>query len=153
MEEHILELCNDLLKQLRMGIYLARTYPQGHPSMAHTTKRLAKLFNELRIEKRVISLVVIESIITIEDERFDSQKMAVVKYLIDRFDQLGIKSVTFNTEVSEGDLREFFSIMALSTSEIEDYGDITAVMKMHDITGVKVNIYRVGVVSSDEDVR
>ncbi|MGB7054706.1 MAG: HEAT repeat domain-containing protein [bacterium] len=153
MEEHILDLCNDLLKLLRMGIYLARTYPQGHPSMVHTTQRLCKLFNELRIEKRVISLVVIESIITIEDERFDSQKISTVKYLIDRFHQLGIKSVTFNTEVSEGDLKEFFSVMALSTAEVEDYGDIVAIMRMRDITGVKVNIYRVGVVSSDEDVR
>jgi len=153
MEEHIIDLCNDLLKLLRMGIYLARTYPQGHPSMVHTTQRLCKLFNELRIEKRVISLVVIESVITIENERFDSQKMSVVKYLVDRFHQLGVKSVTFNTEVSEGDLKEFFSVMALSTAEVEDYGDILAVMRMRDITGVKVNIYRVGVVSSDEDVR
>jgi hypothetical protein len=153
MEEHILNLCNDLLKLLRMGIYLARTYPQGHPSMAHTTKRLCQLFNELRIERRVVSLVVIESIITIDDERFDSQKMSIVKYLIDRFDQLGVKSITFNTEASEGDLREFFSVMALSPAEVEDYGDIVAVMRMREITGVKVNIYRVGVVSSDEDVR
>jgi hypothetical protein len=153
MEEHILNLCNDLLKLLRMGIYLARTYPQGHPSMVHTTKRLCKLFDEFRIEKRVVSLVVIESVITIDDERFDSQKLSIVKYLIDRFNQLGVKSVTFNTEASEGDLREFFSVMALSTAEVEDYGDVVAVMRMRDITGVKVNIYRVGVVSSDEDVR
>ena len=153
MEEHILDLCNDLLKQLRMGIYLARTYPQGHPSMVHTTKRLCKLFDEFRIEKRVVSLVIIESVITIDDERFDSQKMSIVKYLIDRFNQLGVKSITFNTEASEGDLREFFSVMALSTAEVEDYGDIVAVMRMRDITGVKVNIYRVGVVSSDEDIR
>jgi HEAT repeat protein len=121
--------------------------------MVHTTKRLCKLLDELRIEKRVVSLVIIESVITIDDERFDSQKMSVVKYLIDRFNQLGVKSVTFNTEASEGDLREFFSVMALSTAEVEDYGDIVAVMRMRDITGVKVNIYRVGVVSSDEDVR
>jgi HEAT repeat protein len=121
--------------------------------MVHTTKRLCKLFDELRIEKRVVSMVIIESVITIDDERFDSQKMSVVKYLIDRFNQLGVKSVTFNTEASEGDLREFFSVMALSTAEVEDYGDIVAVMRMRDITGVKVNIYRVGVVSTDEDVR
>ena len=153
MEEHILDLYNDLLKLLRMGIYLSRTYPEGHPSLARTTQRLRNLFNELRIEKRVVSIVVIESILTIEGERFDSQKMTIVKYLVDRFHQLGVKSITFNTEVSESDLKEFFSVMALSTSEVEDYGDIGAVMRMRDVTGVKVNIYRVGVVSSDEDVR
>ena len=153
MEEHILELYNDLLKLLRMGIYLSRTYPEGHPSLAHTTQRLRNLFNELRIEKRVVSMVVIESVLTVEGERFDSQKMTIVKYLVDRFDQLGVKSITFNTEVSESDLREFFSVMALSSADIEDYGDIVAVMRMRDITGIKVNIYRVGVVSSDDDMR
>lgn len=153
MEEHIIELCHDLLKLLRMGVYLARTYPEGHPSLSLTTKRLRALFNEIRIEKRVVSIVVIENVLTIEDEKFDSQKMTIVKYLVDRFHQIGVQSLTFNTEVSESDLKEFFSVMAMATSDIEDYGDIVAVMRMRDVTGIKVNIYRVGVVSSDEEVR
>ncbi len=153
MEEHILELYHDLLKLLRMGIYLARTYPEGHPSLAITTKRLRTLFNEIRIEKRVVSIVVIENVLTIEDERFDSQKMSIVKYLVDRFHQLGVNSITFNTEVSESDLKDFFSVMAMSASDIEDYGDIVSLLQIRDITGIKVNIYRVGVVSSDEEVR
>jgi HEAT repeat protein len=153
MEEHILELYYDLLKLLRMGIYLARTYPDGHPSLAITTKRLRALFNEIRIEKRVVSIVVIENVLTIEEERFDSLKISIVKYLVDRFHQLGVNSITFNTEVSESALKDFFSVMAMAASDIEDYGDIVAVMQMRDITGIKVNIYRVGVVSSDEEVR
>lgn len=153
MEEHILDLYNDLLKLLRMGIYLARTYPDGHPSQMRTVQRLHKLFDELRIEKRVVSIVVIENVLTIENERFDSQKISIVKYLVDRFHQIGVNSITFNTEVSESDLNEFFSVMAMQPSDIEDFGDVVAVMRMRDITGVKVNIYRVGVVSSDEDVR
>jgi hypothetical protein len=153
MEEHILDLYNDLLKLLRMGIYLARTYPDGHPSQMRTVQRLHKLFNELRIEKRVVSIVVIENVLTIENERFDSQKISIVKYLVDRFHQIGVNSITFNTEVSESDLDEFFSVMAMQPSDIEDFGDVVAVMRMRDITGVKVNIYRVGVVASDEDVR
>lgn len=153
MEEHILELYHDLLKLLRMGVYLARTYPEGHPSLSLTTKRLRTLFNEIRIEKRVVSIVVIENVLTIEDERFDSQKISIVKYLVDRFHQLGVQSITFNTETSESDLKDFFSVMAMAASDIEDYGDIVAVMRMRDITTIKVNIYRVGVVSSDEEVR
>ena len=153
MEEHVLALYNDLLKLLRMGIYLARTYPHGHPSMKHTTQRIREVFDEIRIEKRVVSIVVIESVLKIEDARFDSTKMSIVKYIIDRFLQLGVKSVTFNTEVSESDLYEFFSVLALQQSEVDDYGDISAVMQTRHITGIKVNIYRVGVVSSDLDVR
>ncbi|UCG29626.1 MAG: HEAT repeat domain-containing protein [candidate division WOR-3 bacterium] len=153
MEEHVLALYNDLLKLLRMGIYLARTYPQGHPSMKSTTQRIRALFDEIRIEKRVVSIVVIESVLTIEDARFDSTKMTIVKYLVDRFHQLGVKSITFNTEVSESDLHEFFTVMALQPSDIDDYGDVTAVMQTRHITGIKVNIYRVGVVTSDGEAR
>jgi HEAT repeat protein len=153
MEENVLALYIDLLKLLRMGIYLARTYPLGHPSMKRTTQRIRELFDEIRIEKRVVTIVVIESVLRIEDARFDSTKMTIVKYLIDRFQQLGVKSVTFNTEVSESDLYEFFTVMALQPSDVDDYGDITALMQTRHITGVKVNIYRVGVVTSDLEAR
>lgn len=153
MEEHVKKLYDDLLKLLRMGIYLSRTYPDGHPSLKLTVERMRKLFEELRIEKRVVSIVVIESVLKIEDERFDSQKISIVKFLVDRFHQLGVKSITFNTEVSEHDLDEFFSVMALQSSDIDDYGDITAVMRTRDITGIKINIYRVGVVTSDAEFR
>jgi HEAT repeat protein len=153
MEEHIVKLYNDLLKLLRMGVYLSRTYPDGHPSLKRTVERMRALFEELRIEKRVVSIVVIESILKIEDERFDSLKLSIVKFLIDRFRQLGVKSITFNTEVTERDLNDFFSVMALQPSDIDDYGDISAVMKTREITGIKVNIYRVGVVTSDADFR
>jgi hypothetical protein len=153
MEEHILDLYNDLLKLLRMGIYLARTYPEGHPSLTRTVQRLRELFYEMRLEKPVVSIVVVESVLTIENERFDSQKISIVKYLVDRFHALGVKSITFNAEASERDLKDFFSVMALSPAEIEDYGDIVTLMQTREITGVKVNIYRVGVVSSDQDMR
>lgn len=153
MEEHVKKLYDDLLKLLRMGIYLSRTYPEGHPSLKRTVERMCKLFEELRIEKRVVSIVVIESILKIEEERFDSQKLSIVKFLVDRFNQLGVNSVTFNTEASEHDLSEFFSVMALQPSEVDDYGDITTLMRLRDITGIKVNIYRVGVVTSDSEFR
>jgi hypothetical protein len=153
MEEHVKKLYDDLLKLLRMGIYLSRTYPEGHPSLKHTVERMRKLFEELRIEKRVVSIVVIESILKIEEERFDSLKLSIVKFLVDRFNQLGVNSITFNTEASEHDLNEFFSVMALQPSDIDDYGDITTVMRIRDITGIKVNIYRVGVITSDSEFR
>jgi hypothetical protein len=37
-----------------------------------------------------------------------------VKYLVDRFHQLGVNSITFNTEVSESALKDFFSVMAMA---------------------------------------
>jgi len=153
MEEHVAKLYDDLLKLLRMGIYLARTYPDGHPSLQRTVERMRKLFEELRIEKRVVSIVVIESVLKIEDERFDSMKLPIVKFLINIFHQLGVKSITFNTEVTERDLSNFFSVMALQPSDIDDYGDISALMRTREITAIKINIYRVGVVTSDAEFR
>ncbi len=153
MEENVKILYDNLLKFLRMGIYLARTYPNGHPSLKQTVERMKKLFEEIRIEKRVVSIVVVESVLMIENERFDSQKMSIVKFLVDRFHQLGVNSITFNPEVTERDLNEFFSVMAMQPSDIYDYGDVTTVMNIRDVTGVKVNIYRVDVVASDADYR
>lgn len=153
MEENVLKLYDDLLKLLRMGIYLARTYPEGHPSTDRTARRLRALFDELRIEKRVVSIIIIESVLKIEEERFDSARIPIVKYLIDICTQLGVKSITFNTEAGEHDLKEFFSVMALPPAEIDDYGDVAAVLRLRAITGIKVNIYRVGVVTSEDEFR
>ncbi|UCF71393.1 MAG: HEAT repeat domain-containing protein [candidate division WOR-3 bacterium] len=153
MEENVKKLYDDLLKLLRMGVYLSRTYPEGHPSLKLTVERVHKVFEELRIEKRVVSIVVIESVLKIDEERFDSQKLSIVKFLVDRFNQVGVNSITFNTEVSEWELNEFFSVMALQPAEIDDYGDIATLMRTRNITGIKVNIYRVGVVTSDSEFR
>ncbi|MBE0431843.1 HEAT repeat domain-containing protein [candidate division WOR-3 bacterium] len=153
MEENVLKLYDDLLKLLRMGIYLARTYPEGHPSMDRTIHRLRALFDELRIEKRVVSIIIIESVLKIDDERFDSARIPIVKYLIDICTQVGVNSITFNTEAGEHDLKEFFSVMALPPAEIDDYGDVAVVLRLRAITGIKVNIYRVGVVTSEDEFR
>ncbi len=142
---------HDLLKQIGLGINLSRTYPKGHPALLPIVKRFRILLKEVPIEQDSFSLVVIEDVIMIEQERFDSKILPIVKTLVDRLTRLGVKSITFNIDLSEEDIREFFTAMAATPSDIADYGDIVALIKARGVSGIKVNKYRVGVISTDEE--
>jgi len=142
---------NEFIKQIGLGTGISRTYPKGHPSLLPVIQRLKILLKEIPLEKESISLVVVEDIIMIEEERFDSRRLPMVKSLVDRFNQLDIKSITFNVDLSDNDIKEFFTATAATPAEINDYGDFVALVKARGIVGIKVNKFRVGVISSDEN--
>ncbi len=142
---------NDLLKQIGVGINIARAYPKGHPSMQPVVQRLRILLKEIPIEKDSISLVVIEDVIMIDEDRFSSKQLPIIKSLVTRFSKVGVKSITFGTDVSENDIQEFFNAMVATPADLADYGDIVALVRAKGITGIRVNKLQVGVVSSDHE--
>jgi len=147
------EFNNEFIKQIGLGVGVSRTYPRGHPSLLPVIQHLKVLLKEIPLERESISMVVVEDVIMIEEERFDSRRLPMVKSLVDRFNQLDIKSITFNVDLSDNDIKEFFAATAATPAEIEDYGDVVALMKARGIIGIKVNRFRVGVISSDEEGR
>lgn len=142
---------HDLIKQIGLGINISRTYPKGHPSLLPVVKRFRILLKEMPIEQESISLVVVEDVIMIDQERFDSKILPIVQTLVERLNRLGVKSITFNVNFTEEDVREFFTAMAATPADIADYGDIVALIKAKGITSIKVNKFRVGVISTDEE--
>jgi len=145
------EFNTEFIKQIGLGVGISRTYPKGHPSLLPVIQRLKVLLKEIPLEKESLSLVVMEDVLMIEDERFDSRRLPMVKSLVDRFNQLDIKSITFNVDMNDNDIKEFFAVTAATPAEIEDYGNVVALVKARGIIGVKVNRFRVGVISSDQE--
>jgi hypothetical protein len=145
------EFNTEFIKQIGLGVGISRTYPKGHPSLLPVIQRLKVLLKEIPLEKESLSLIVMEDVLMIEEERFDSRRLPMVKSLVDRFNQLDIKSITFNVDMSDNDIKEFFAVTAATPAEIEDYGDVVALVKARGIIGVKVNRFRVGVISSDQE--
>ncbi len=152
MADYTTQFHNDIIKVVGRGMNISRTYPKGHPSLQPVIRRLKVLLKEVPMELESVSLVVIEDVINIEDDRFDAKTLPMVKSLVTRFNQLGVKSITFNVDLSESDIREFFNAMAATRADLDDYGDIVALMKAKGIVGIVINKFRVGVISSDEEV-
>lgn len=150
MADRRIQFQSDLIKQIGLGINIARTYPKGHPSLKPVVLRLKILLKEIPIEEESISLVVIEDVIMIGEDRYQSKTLPIVTSLVHRFNQLGVKSITFSADTSESDIKEFFEAMAASPADVKDYGDIVALIKAKGILGIAVNKFRVGVISSDE---
>lgn len=143
----------EFIKQLGLGINISRTYPKGHPSLNPIVQRLKILLKEVPLEKEFISLVVIEDVIMIEEDRFDSKRLPMVKSLVDRFNQLQVKSISFNVDAGDDEIKEFFGAMAATALEVADAGDIVALVRTKGITQIKINKFRVGVVSSDQEIQ
>lgn len=144
---------SELVKQIGLGLNICRTYPKGHPSLIPIVQKIKLMLKELPLDKESISMVVMEDSIMIDEDRYDSKHLPVVKSLIDRFNQINVKSITLNVDVADDHLREFFGAMAASPAEIADYGDVVAMLKAKGVIGVKVNKFRVGVVASDYEVQ
>jgi HEAT repeat protein len=149
MAEQLSEFHIDLIKQVGLGMNIARTYPKGHPSLMPVVQRLNVLLKEIPIEKESISLILIEKNIMIEEIRYSPKRLPIVRSMIDRFTRIGIKSITFSVDASENDIKEFFSAMAATTADLADYGDIETLMRSKGIIGIGINKYEVGVVSKD----
>ncbi len=149
MADYTTKFNHELIKVIGLGINISRTYPKGHPKIIPVVQKLRVLLREIPMEQDSVSLVVIEDVIMIEDERFDSKILPIVKSLVQRFEQLSVKSITFNVDLSENDIKEFFNAMAATRSDLTDYGDIVALLRARGVIGVKVNKFRVGVISSD----
>lgn len=151
MAEYSLKFLNDLIKQVGLGINISRTYPRGHPSLQPVVQRLRILLKELPIEDQSVTLVVMEDSLMIGEERFDSKRLPIVKSLVNRFSQLDVKSVSFNVDCSEEDIKEYFAAMAATPADLQDYGNIVALIRARGITGIQVNKFRVGVISSSAE--
>jgi HEAT repeat protein len=153
MDEYSRQFKNDFIKQIGLGIHISKTYPKGHPSLQPVVQRLRILLKEMPIEQESLSCVIIEDVIMIGEDRFDSKNLPLIKSLVKRFDQLGVKSITINVDTSEDDIKEFFTAMAATPADISDYGDIVALMHARGVVGIQVNKFRVGVVATDQEAQ
>jgi len=148
-DEQSIEFKLEFIKQLGLGINISRIYPKGHPSLEPVVQRIKILLKEIPIEQESISIVVVEDVLMIGEQRFDSTRLPLIKSLVDRFGRLDVKSITFDVNATEEEIRGFFLAMAATPADIADYGDIVALIKAKGILGVKINKFRVGVVSSE----
>ncbi len=150
-DEQSLEFKIEFIKQLGLGINISRIYPKGHPSLEPVVQRIKILLKEIPLEQESVSLVVVEDVIMIGEQRFDSKRLPLIKSLVDRFAKLNVKSITFDVNATEDEIRAFFLAMAATPADIADYGDIVALVRAKGIPGIKINKFRVGVVSSEAD--
>uniref|UniRef100_A0A7C6ELT2 HEAT repeat domain-containing protein n=1 Tax=candidate division WOR-3 bacterium TaxID=2052148 RepID=A0A7C6ELT2_UNCW3 len=152
-DNQTLEFKTEFIKQLGLGINICRIYPKGHPSLEPVIQRIKILLKELPIEQESVSIVVIEDVLMMGEDRFESKKLPLVKSLVDRFTRLDVKSITFDINAPEDEIRAFFLAMAATPADLADYGDIVALVRARGILSIKINKYRVGVVSSDEEIK
>ncbi len=142
------ELLIEIVKQIGIGINFCRSYPKDHPGLEPIVSRLLGLFKEIPSDRSEISFCLIENIILFEGERFESEKLPIVKSIANIFNKLGVRSVSFDPSLTAFDIKAFFNTMASTQADLQDYGNIEAIIKSSGAEHIRLNELEYGVVSS-----
>ncbi len=148
MSELSKDLLLNIVKQIGLGINFCRSYPKGHPGIEPIIAKALTLFKEIPSDRSEIAMCMIENIILFEGERFEPDRLPIVKSIGTVFGKLGVRSASFNVDLNTDDLKAFFYAMASTPADLQDYGDVAAILDAQGTERIKVNELEYGIVSA-----
>jgi len=148
MTEISRELLIDIIKQMGIGMNFSRSYPKGHPGLDPILSKILSFLKEIPQDHEQVALCLIENVILFEGQRFESDKLPIVKSISNIFNKLGVRSVSFDVNLDVNDLKAFFYTMASTLADLQDYGNISAILEAQGSERIKLNELEYGVVST-----
>ncbi len=142
------DLLIEIIKQVGLGINFCRSYPKGHPGLEPIIAKTLELVKEIPQEKEEIAMCLIENVVLFEGERFESDKLPIVRSMGNVFSKLGVRSISLSVDATSDDLKAFFYTMAASQADLQDYGSISAIIQAQGTDKITLNELEYGVVSS-----
>lgn len=142
------DLLLNIIKQVGIGMNFCRSYPKDHPGLEPIVSKSLSLIKEMPPDRDEISLCMIENVILFEGERFETEKLPIVKSITSIFNRLGVRSVSFSVGLTVEDLRAFFNTMAATPADLQDYGSIASILEASGAQSIKLNELEYGIVST-----
>jgi hypothetical protein len=139
---------NDFLKEIAVGFRTAKSYPPGHPVMDKTVETIMEQMSILSTELNEFSMFFLEQTIIFQDMKIDVRKNPALLAMLDSLRKIEIDSLTFNSNVTQQDVKNLLEVLSTPKMKIKEYGDPPTMLDTKGTSNIKINAVQFGVQTS-----
>jgi HEAT repeat protein len=139
---------SSFLKEIAVSFRTAKSYPPGHPILDKAVEKLKDQLSIIYDELSEFSMFFLEQTVIFQDIKIDVQKNPAVLSMLDGLRKIEIDSLSFNSAVTNQDLRNLLEVMATPKMKIKQYGDAKTMLKTKGTQLIRINEVKFGVQTS-----
>jgi hypothetical protein len=146
------KLLSDLIYELNIARRCGISYPQGHPRIQASAKKVMNLLHQLLEFREKLTLGIAREVIVIEKFHLDKNNPVYRDYAKSLF-QLGIATLTIHKNLTEEEFLQFNGILGLNREGLKKQGGILSLFQASGIKNLEVQVIDYGLFQARDDKR
>jgi hypothetical protein len=135
----------DFLKEIAVGFKTAKSYPPGHPVMEKVVGKTMLQLSKIYTEFSEFSMYFLERTVIFQDQRIDIGKNPAMASLLDTLRKNEINSLTFESGVTNDDMKNLYEIIISPKLKVREYGDAATMLTAKGTQRIKINAVKFGI--------
>ena len=146
------KLLSDFIYELNIARRCGISYPQGHPRVQASVKKVMDLLRQLLEFREKLALGIAREVIVIEKFHLDKNNPVYRDYAKSLF-QLGIATLTIHKDLTEEEFLQFNGILGLNRERLKKQGGILSLFQASGIKHLEVQVIDYGLFQARDDKR
>jgi hypothetical protein len=146
------KLLSDFIYELNIARRCGMSYPQGHPRIQASVKKVMDLVRQLLEFREKLTLGIARDVIVIDNFHLDKKNPVYRDYAKSLF-QLGVVALTIHKSLTEEEFLQFNGILCLNRERLKDQGRILSLLQTSGIRHLEVQFVDYGLFQVRDDER
>jgi len=146
------KLLSDFIYELNIARRCGMSYPQGHPRIQASIKKVMDLLRQLLEFREKLTLGIARDVIVIDKFHLDKKNPVYRDYAKCLF-QLGIATLTIHKDLTEEEFLKFNGILCLNRERLKDQGGILSLFQASEIRHLEAQSVDYGLFQVREEKR
>ena len=146
------KLLSDFIYELNIARRCGMSYPQGHPRIQASVKKVMDLLRQLLEFREKLTLGIARDVIVIDKFHLDKKNPVYRDYAKSLF-QLGIATLTIHKDLTEEEFLQFNGIQCLNRERLKDQGGILSLLQASKIKHLEAQSVDYGLFQVREEKR
>jgi len=135
----------DFLKEIAVGFKTAKSYPPGHPVMEKVVGKTMLQLSKIYTDFSEFSMYFLERTVIFQDQRIDIGKNPAMASLLDTLRKNEINSLTFESGVTNDDVKNLYEVIISPKLKVREYGDAATMLTAKGTQRIKINAVKFGI--------
>ena len=121
-------LLSDFIYELNIARRCGISYPQGHPRIQDSIKKVMGLLRQLLEFREKLTLGIARDVIVVDKSHLDKKNPVYRDYAKTLF-QLGIAALTIHKNLTEEEFLQFNGILCLNRERVKEQGGVLSLLQ------------------------